>query len=130
MGYLIAQGASLAIGLIIGLLCLVVGLFLGHIIIFDSVALGIVAGVCCNVFINVHPAICLVIGIAVFLLLLWLQNTNVGFWIIGGILTLFYAVVFGFFGYIFSENDPVWGCVIFGLGFILIGVLHLCARDN
>ncbi len=130
MGYLIAQGVSLAIGLIIGLLCLAVGLFLGHIIIFDSIALGIAAGVCCNAFTNFHPAICLAIGIAIFLLLLWLQNTNVGFWIIGVVLTLFYACAFGFFGYIFSENDPVWGCVIFGLGFILIGMLHFCARDN
>lgn len=130
MGYLAAQSALLAIGLIVGLICSVIGLFFGHIILFDSIALGIAAGVCCNTFIAIHPALCLVIGIAVFLLLLWLQHTSIGFWLIGGLLTLVYACVFGFFGYIFSESDPVWGWVIFGLGFLLIGGLHFHARDN
>ena len=130
MGYLAAQGALLAIGLIVGLICSVIGLFFGHIIMFDSIALGIAAGVCYNAFTGIHPALCLVIGIAVFLLLLWLQHTSIGFWLIGGLLTLVYACVFGFFGYIFSESDPVWGWVIFGLGFLLIGGLHFHARDN
>ena len=67
MGYLAAQGAILAIGLVIGLICSAVGLFFGHIILFDSIALGIAAGVCCNAFTTIHPALCLVIGIAVFL---------------------------------------------------------------
>ena len=42
MGYLAAQGAILAIGIVIGLICSVIGLFFGHIILFDSIALGIV----------------------------------------------------------------------------------------
>ena len=66
MGYLAAQGAILAIGIVIGLICSVIGLFFGHIILFDSIALGIVAGVCCNSFTPIHPALCLVIGIAFF----------------------------------------------------------------
>lgn len=95
MGYLAAQGALLAIGVVIGLVCSVVGLFFGHIILFDSIALGIVAGVCCKQFLSIHPALCLVIGIAVFLLLFFLQNTKVGFWIVGGLMTLLYASVIG-----------------------------------
>lgn len=47
MGWLAAQGAIMAIGLFIGLVCSVIGLFFGHIILFDSIALGIAAGVCC-----------------------------------------------------------------------------------
>ncbi len=74
MGWLAAQGAIMAIGLFIGLVCSVIGLFFGHIILFDSIALGIAAGVCCNQFTAIHPALCLVIGIATFLLLLWLQK--------------------------------------------------------
>ena len=93
MGWLAAQGALMAIGIGIGIVCTIIGLFFGHIILFDSIALGIVAGVCCNQFLPIHPALCLVIGIAVFLLLLWLQNTSVGFWIVGGLLTLIYAAV-------------------------------------
>ena len=48
MGWLAAQGAIMAIGLLIGLVCSVIGLFFGHIILFDSIALRIAAGVCCN----------------------------------------------------------------------------------
>ena len=44
MGWLAAQGAIMAIGLFIGLVCSVIGLFFGHIILFDSIALGIAAG--------------------------------------------------------------------------------------
>ena len=95
MGWLAAQGAIMAIGLFIGLVCSVIGLFFGHIILFDSIALGIAAGVCCNQFTAIHPALCLVIGVATFLLLLWLQNTSIGFWLVGGLLTLIYAAVFG-----------------------------------
>lgn len=130
MGFLAAQGALLAIGIVIGLVCSVVGMFFGHIILFDSIALGIVAGACCNQFTPIHPALCLIIGIAVFLLLFFLQNTSVGFWIIGGLLTLLYAAVFGLLAYFLSNNDPVWGWVVFGLGFVIIGGLHLHARDN
>ena len=65
MGWLAAQGAIMAIGIFIGLVCSVIGLFFGHIILFDSIA----AGVCCNQFTAIHPALCLVIGIATFLLL-------------------------------------------------------------
>ena len=36
MGWLAAQGAIMAIGLFIGLVCSVIGLFFGHIILFDS----------------------------------------------------------------------------------------------
>jgi len=112
MGWLAAQGAIMAIGLFIGLVCSVIGLFFGHIILFDSIALGIAAGVCCNQFTAIHPALCLVIGIATFLLLLWLQNTGIGFWLVGGLLTLIYAAVFGLLAYFISEHDPIWGWVI------------------
>ena len=130
MGYLAAQGAILAIGIVIGLICSVIGLFFGHIILFDSIALGIVAGVCCNSFTPIHPALCIVIGIAVFLLLLCLQHTKIGFWVVGGLLTLIYAAVSGLLAYMISEHDPIWGWVIFGIVFLVIGGLHLRASDN
>ena len=92
---------------------------------FDSIALGIVAGVCCNSFTPIHPALCLVIGIAVFLLLLWLQRTSVGFWVIGGLLTLIYAAAAGLLACLLTEKDLVWGWVTFGIVFLVIGGLHL-----
>ena len=65
---------------------------------------------------------------AAFFLLLWLQRTRIGFWLIGGLLTLVYAAFFGLLAYAFSNSDPVWGWVVFGLGFLLVGSLHLRAR--
>lgn len=130
MGYLAAQGILIAVGVFIGLVCSVIGLFFGHIILFDSIALGIIVGVCCNAFTPIHPALCLVIGIVVFLLLFWLQNTSVGFWIVGGLLTLLYAAVIGLLVYLISERDAIWGWVVFGLVFLVIGGLHLHAREN
>ena len=35
MGFLAAQGAILAIGIVISVICTVIGLFFGHIILFD-----------------------------------------------------------------------------------------------
>ena len=107
MGWLAAQGAIMAIGLFIGLVCSVIGLFFGHIILFDSIALGI----------------------ATFLLLLWLQNTSIGFWLVGGLLTLIYAAVFGLLAYFISEHDPIWGWVIFGLVFLVVGVLPVMKNE-
>ena len=108
MGWLAAQGAIMAIELFIVLFCSEIGLFFGHIILFDSIA----------------------IGIATFLLLLWLQNTGIGFCLVGGLLTLIYAVVFGLLAYFISEHDPIWGWVILALVFLMFGALHLCAWDN
>ena len=69
MGYLAAAGAYLIIGLVVSFILMVVGLFIGHIIVFDSIALGIISGVCCNHFFTLHPALCVLIGAAVFALL-------------------------------------------------------------
>ena len=66
MGYLAAAGAYLIIGLVVSFILMVVGLFIGHIIVFDSIALGIISGVCCNHFFTLHPALCVLIGAAVF----------------------------------------------------------------
>ena len=87
MGYLAAAGAYLIIGLVVSFILMVVGLFIGHIIVFDSIALGIISGVCCNHFFMLHPALCVLIGAAVFALLLFLQKTRFGFWVIGVLLS-------------------------------------------
>lgn len=55
MGYLAAAGAYLIIGLVVSFILMVVGLFIGHIIVFDSIALGIISGVCCNHFSRCTP---------------------------------------------------------------------------
>ena len=130
MAVLFSYGILLAIGIIVGFIFTVIGLFIGHIILFDSIFLAAISGLICNQIWNVHPAICLVIALALFGLLFWLQNTKVGFWIIGLLLSAFWALVFGFLAYAFSSSDPIWGYVVMGLGFIVMVGLHLNARKN
>ncbi|MDR2043135.1 MAG: hypothetical protein LBQ15_01980 [Clostridium sp.] len=76
------------------------------------------------------PAFCLLIGIALFLFLFWLQNRKPGFWITGTLLSLFWAGVFGFFAWLISGEDLIWGCVVTGLGFLLMAALYLNARGS
>lgn len=130
MGYLAATGAYLVIGLAIGFIAMVVGLFVGHIIIFDSIALGIISGLCCHSFTTIHPALCLLIGVAVFALLLFLQNTRFGFWMIGVLLSLVWAVIFGLLAFIISNADQLWFYVVCGLSFVVMLLLHIRARDK
>lgn len=130
MGFLAVQGAILAIGIVISVICTVLGLFFGHIILFDSIAFGIVAVVCCYHFLPIHLALCVVLGIAVFLLLFWLQNTRLGFWIIGGLLSLVYAAAFGLLAFAIANGDPVWGVIVLVLVFFIMGGLHLYARNK
>lgn len=71
-----------------------------------------------------------VIGIEIFLLMLWLQNTSIGFWLVVGMLTLIYTAVFGLLVSFISEHDLIGDWVIFDLVFLVVGALHLRARDN
>ena len=128
MGALFAYGAILAIGIIVGLIFTIIGIFVGHIILFDSIFLAAISGIICNQILNVHPALCVVIALALFGLLFWLQNTKVGFWVIGVLLSAFWALVFGFLAYAFSSSDPIWGYVVAGLSFAVMIGLHLKAR--
>lgn len=129
VGVLAAWGLESIIGLVISFILLVVGLFIGHIIVFDSIALGIISGLCCNHFLTLHPAFCLLIGIAVFVGLLFLQHTSVGFWIIGCLLSAVWAFIFAFFAYIFTE-DMIWFYVVGGIAFVVMLLLHIRARDK
>jgi len=129
MAALFSYGIILAIGIIIGFIFTIIGVFVGHIILFDSIFLAAISGIICNQIWNVHPALCLLIAAALFGLLFWLQNTKVGFWIIGVLLSAFWAFVFGFFAYIFAGEDMIWFYVVMGLGFIIMMGLHLKARE-
>lgn len=130
MAALFSYGLLTAISIGIGLIFTIIGVFVGHIILFDSIFLAAISGIICNQIWSVHPALCVVIALALFGLLFWLQNTRPGFWIIGVLLSAFWAFVFGFFGYVFSSNDYIWGYVIMGLGFIVMMGLHLKARNT
>ncbi len=130
VGILAAWGFQIILALAISFILLVVGLFIGHIILFDSIALGIISGVCCSHFFTLHPAFCLLIGVAVFVGLLFLQRTSAGFWIIGCLLSAVWAIIFGLLAFLISNADPLWFYVVGGIAFVVMLLLHIRARDN
>jgi len=130
VGAVLALGAILIFGVIVGLILTIIGIFVGNIIFFDSIILAVISGIISNQIWKVHPALCLVIALVLFVFLYWLQKTKVGFWIIGILLSAFWALVFGFLAYAFSSSDLIWGYVVMGLGFILMIALHLKARNR
>lgn len=130
MAIIFTHGLMLAASVFIGLVFTLIGLFFGHIILFDSIFLAVITGIVCNRIGGIHSAISVVIGVTLLAILFWIQNTKVGFWIIGMLLSLFWAFVFGFLAYVFSSQDMVWFYVVFGLGFIIMAGLHLHAKSR
>lgn len=112
-----------------GLIGSFLSVFLGNIIIFDNIFLSIILTTIAYKLFHVHLALSLLIGIGAFLLLYVLHSTKFGFWIIGGILSLFWAFVFSVIAYIIFD-DMIWTYVIFGLGFIIMIALHIKAKDD
>lgn len=108
--------------IVLSIVLTVIGVFIGNIIFFDSILLAALSGLLCHTLWAVHRAFCLLIGIAVFLLLFWLQNTGVGFWTIGGMMSLLWSAAFGVLAYFISEHDPIWGWVVFGLAVVIWAV--------
>lgn len=130
MGALVFSGFLLALEIAICLVFSIIGLFFGHIILFDSIALAILAGALSHNFLGVHPALAVVIGIAVLALMYWVQNTKFGFWIIGGLLSAMWGFIFGFFAYDITKNNIVWFYVVWALGAMLMMGLHINARNK
>ena len=129
MGAFLTYGVVLAISIVIGLIFTIIGLFVGNIILFDSIFFAAISGIICNQIWSVHPAICIVIALVLFGLLFRLQKTKAGFWIIGVLLSAFWALVFSFLAYVLSSSDKIWAYVVLGLGFIAMIGLHLRVRE-
>ena len=125
MGILVIE---LIIGAVLLVIFTVIGLFFGHIILFDSIALGLVAGLISHGLLEIHPALALLIGLVVFLVLFFLQNTKVGFWIIGAIMSLAWGLIFASMAWEFTGKDMIWTYTVFGLATIIMIGLHLKAR--
>lgn len=116
--------------LVLALMFFGVKLLFANIILFDSIAIGAVAGYYCNQTFSIHPALCTVLGLAVALLLMRLQYTKYGFWIIGGLFSAAWAVLLGCFGYGVFNKDVVWGVVVGCLVFIIAISFRFYARGK
>lgn len=127
---LLAVGLEMLIGIILGLVITIIGLFFGNIIVFDSIALAVLAGFFSHGLLHFHPSLAIVIGIVVLLGLLFLQRTRPGFWIIGILLSVLWGIIFSSMAYEFSGEDMVWTYVVLALGTVAVFALHLRARNR
>lgn len=130
MSVLFSYGILFAISIVLGIICFAVGLFFGNIIFFDSIFFSVITGILCSQLTKIHPAFCLLIGIGLFFLLFLLQLTRAGFWIIGILMSAFWALIFSVFVYDATDKDPIWTYVSMGLIFVLMILLHLHARKE
>ena len=128
MGTLVAAGFSFVIVMVIGLVISLAGLFLGHIIIFDSIALAVIGGAVAYNLFHVGTVLSIVIGAGIFALLMFLQTTRPGFWIIGGLLSLVWGFIFSLFAFSLSGKNMLitLGVWIIGTGFMIFQ--HLRSR--
>lgn len=119
------------IGIIVALIATVIGLFFGNIILFDSIAFGLIAGSLANQYLPIHPAFAFLIGLGVFILLMLLQQTKFGFWIIASIMSLTWGVLLGvLIAEILYPGDMTWKYVLWGVVGVVVFLLHLRAREN
>lgn len=130
MGILVAGGFELLIGAAIGIVIFIIGLFLKQIIIFDSIAIGVVAGFAAQSLLHVHTVLAIVIGIAVFGILLFLQMTKPGFWIIGILLSILWGFIFGAVAWSITDRSLFWFYTVWIAGALVILLLHLWSRKN
>lgn len=130
MGIIVAAGFELLIGAAVGFAFFIIGLFLKQIIVFDSIALGIVAGFTAHGLLHVNTVLAIIIGIAVFGIMLFLQMTKVGFWIIGLIMSGLWGFIFGAVAWSITDRNPFWTYGVWIAGALVIMLLHLWSRKN
>lgn len=130
MEIIVAAGFELLIGAAVGFAFFIIGLFLKQIIIFDSIALGIIAGFTAHGLLHVNMVLAIIIGIAVFGIMLFLQMTKVGFWIIGLIMSGLWGFIFGAVAWSITDRNPFWTYGVWIAGALVIMLLHLWSRKN
>lgn len=115
---------------VIAFLCSIVGFFIEKVTIFDSIAIGILSGVCCGYFLKIHPALCFLIAIGVFGLMMLLLQTDAWFWIISSLISAAWALVIDLiFIWTISGGDMIWFVVGFIVVFALVMFQHIRSRD-
>ena len=123
---------GILIYLIVVLLSLVVQAVFGalaHIQLLDGAALGGAAALACHYVLGVHPALCLVIFLAVMVGLGMLQAFPVSFWIVSTLFSLSYGTALGWIVYD-TCHDLIWTVV---LGVLAAGgamLLHCVHQPN
>ena len=106
-----------------------ISLFIGNIVLLDALLVSITSGLLANKLLHIHPAVSMVIGIIVLVVVYKIYRTNAGFWILGTLFTLAGSGVIGMFVHNLTGGDLIWGWVTFGLFTCFVGWLHCRTRD-
>jgi hypothetical protein len=130
MGMLALIGAEIAIGIVIGLILTVVGLFFGNISLFESIATGIIVGVAVHKIGSVHPGIAVGIGIITLIILYFLQTTSVGFWIVGGLYSVAWGFIVCLVVFSASGKNMAYTYIGWAIGALAFLGLHLIAKGR
>lgn len=119
----------LIMGLVfISIVLTLVKALIANIIICEGIIVAAILGVICGTTWGVHPALCIIIGIAICLVFIALHKLKVGFWIITPIMTAAWIYLFGEFTYDHSNGDWIWTIVVGAISAVCILGLHLRAR--
>ena len=81
-------GFEVIVGIVVSLALTAIGLFFGNICLFESIAAGIILGMVARHAWLFHAGVAVAMGIAAVALLYSMQNTPVGFWALGGLLSV------------------------------------------
>lgn len=112
---------------ILGILGGVAGLFIGNIVVFEGLSLGILSGVSCHLKWDLHPALCILVGLIVFAIIFVIQLTKKGAIILGSMMTVAWTGFLGYVVYDFSDHDWTWTLVLGFIAFIIVAILHIGA---
>ncbi len=110
--------------------------FLLHINLLNGLFLGFIVGIL--LYVNnryapiildsdIHPAICLAVGIIVMLIAILIQRTNVGFWIFTVLMSLIWAGMFAFLTDVLT-HDKIWVIVTFVFALPINVYSHIRSR--
>ena len=125
---LFTAGLFMILAFIVMIISTVIGLFVGEIILCESIGIAIAAGCLANHFLSIHPIFCVLIGIVVFIGLFFLMNTKIGFWLIGGTMSLLWGLLVAVFVFSGTGKDMVWTYISWGVAALVVFGLHYKAK--
>ena len=130
MGMVVLLGFEVVLGIVIGLILTVIGLFAKDICLFESLASGIILGVVAHKLWQLSPLIAIGIGIAAIVILYFLQNTSIGFWVVGGVYSIAWGFIVALFVFDSTGKNMTWTYVGWGIGVLAFLGLHVFARNR
>jgi hypothetical protein len=112
------------------ILAVIIKCFLGHIIIFDSILLGLLVGEGFNMYMGLQSLKCVIIGVIVCLVLLAIQMTKYGFWIVGIFFSWFWAEISAELVYDALGKDKLWYYITLVVSFVIMIGIHKVSKEN